>query len=140
MIISITKKQHIDVPEALEWAIPYLLKASKKGYKLPARIYYKDPIVESTTIDAQAARVIGEGGNYKVLPDSHIFLHSRNGSGKRRFSKRQLLDHLAHELAHLQFGRLCSNEHGEEWNSFYISLKNLFMVEYDKSKAKKANS
>jgi hypothetical protein len=109
----------IKISKSLEWLRPYVEIIDKEGYVAPTKIKtYKTQVDKAQVQDAAC-----------YMPTKVIILNShkrvKNGKKKfalRKYSKREILLNLSHELAHLTFWNHC-RDHDELSKIFYKLFK-----------------
>ena len=131
MKVRITRNQSVNVPPSLKWAIPYLRRAADNGWRLPKDIYFRNPARNRETLTAASSSMEPTRGNYKVIPNSFVFMHK--GEGNRRYYRPTILKNLAHEIAHIQ--NVNNMEHRESWAYDSEALTDIFMDQYKERRA-----
>jgi len=131
MKVRITRNQSVDVPMTLRWTIPYLRRAADSGWRLPEKIYFRNPAYNRNVNKVASSEMYPTPGNYKVIPESYVFMHT--GDGNRRFYRPTILKHLAHEIAHIQ--NVDNMSHKESWAADSNFLTEDFMLQYEERKA-----
>jgi hypothetical protein len=136
--IQLSREKYMEIPDSLEWFIPYVGKLLKSGYKFPEQIITRKP-THDRRMQTYASASVSDMSDWRgvQVSDCNIFVYTHNKVytqdrpvGFKKFYKKTMLSHLAHEFAHIQSKKAMT--HGQEWQKYHKEILGIFAKSYGK--------